>query len=78
MEETLEAAADSLAATSGLTDNQKQFYQTAKDFADKEMLPHAEKWDDKEIFPVDVLKELAKLGFGAVYVRDDVGGTGLR
>ena len=40
-----------------------------------EMLPHAEAWDRDETFPVDVMRQAAEMGFGGVYVRDDVGGT---
>src|SRR4051794_18374770 len=41
------------------------------------MLPYAEKWDSEKIFPRDTLRKAAALGFGGVYVRDDVGGSGL-
>ena len=41
------------------------------------MLPFAEKWDSEKIFPKDTLRKAAALGFGGVYVRDDVGGSGL-
>jgi len=41
------------------------------------VLPHAHEWDEKEIFPVDVLKKLAELGFAAIYVKDEFGGTGV-
>lgn len=37
----------------------------------------AAKWDAEEIFPVDTLKQAAALGFGAVFVRGDVGGSAL-
>ena len=36
----------------------------ALDFAMAEMAPHAMKWD--EIFPTEVLRELAQLGFAGV------------
>ena len=39
-------------------------------FAEKEMLPHMAEWDEKEIFPVDTLRQLAELGFGAIYASD--------
>jgi alkylation response protein AidB-like acyl-CoA dehydrogenase len=32
-------------------------------------------WDEKELFPVDVLREAAGLGFAGIYVRADVGGS---
>jgi alkylation response protein AidB-like acyl-CoA dehydrogenase len=35
----------------------------AHDFAREQMLPHAAKWDEQKIFPVEVMKEAAKLGF---------------
>ncbi len=38
----------------GLTDDLKEFQQSAREFADKEMLPYAAKWDEEEIFPVQV------------------------
>ena len=53
------------------------FQDMAKQFALNEMYPHAAQWDQEQIFPVDTLREAASLGFGAVYCRDDVGGTGL-
>ena len=31
----------------------------------------------QEIFPVDVLRKAAQLGFGAVYCSEEHGGTGL-
>lgn len=41
------------------------------------MLPHAEKWDEEEIFPVETLRKLAELGFAGIYIKDDIGGSGL-
>eukprot|EP00808_Paulinella_micropora_P002242 g59489.t1 len=61
----------------GLTDDQLAFQELALDFAKKELKDHAEKWDAEKIFPQDVIRKAAELGFGAVYVRDDIGGTGL-
>ena len=56
---------------------QVSYQEMARSFADNELLPHAEKWDQEHIFPKDTLRAAAELGFGGVYVRDDVGGTGL-
>jgi alkylation response protein AidB-like acyl-CoA dehydrogenase len=30
------------------------------------MLPHAEKWDEEEIFPEETLRKLAELGFAGI------------
>ncbi len=66
-----------LAATVGLTEEQLEYQSVASNFGKTEMLPHAERWDSEKIFPKDVLRKAAALGFGGVYVRDDVGGSGL-
>src|SRR5215468_6722757 len=60
-----------------LSEDQRAFQQTARDFAHSEMMPHARAWDEDEIFPADTLRKAAALGFGGIYVRDDVGGSAL-
>ena len=60
-----------------LSEEQRAFQHTARDFARSEMMPHARAWDEGEIFPVEALRKAAALGFGGIYVRDDVGGSGL-
>jgi hypothetical protein len=46
-----------------LTEEQLGMQALAHDFAREQMLPHAAKWDEQKIFPVDVMREAAKLGF---------------
>lgn len=60
-----------------LTEDQRAFQTLAADFARDEMEPHAAEWDANSIFPVDTLRKAAELGFGGIYVRDDVGGSAL-
>ncbi|HEY7298253.1 MAG TPA: acyl-CoA dehydrogenase family protein [Xanthobacteraceae bacterium] len=60
-----------------LSEEQRAFQAMARDFARVEMMPFARGWDEKEIFPVDTLRRAAAIGFGAIYVRNDVGGSGL-
>ena len=60
-----------------LSEEQQAFQETARDFARTEMMPHARAWDEGETFPVDTLRQAAKLGFGGIYVRDDAGGSAL-
>ena len=64
-------------ATLGLSDDQLAYQQTALDFATTELAPYAAEWDATSHFPVPTLRKAAQLGFAAVYVRDDVGGSGL-
>ena len=40
-------------------------------------MPHAREWDESEIFPVEALRKAAALGFGGIYVAEDVGGSAL-
>ncbi len=60
-----------------LTDDQRAFATTAETFAAEHLAPHAAEWDQQAIFPVDTMRAAAELGFAAIYVRDDVGGSGL-
>src|SRR5262245_34245104 len=60
-----------------LSDEQRAFQDSARAFARDAMMPHAAKWDEGSIFPVETLRQAAALGFGGIYVRDDVGGSAL-
>ena len=60
-----------------LTEEQRAFQETARAFARDEMMPHAREWDEGEVFPVDCMRDAAVLGFGGLYVREDVGGSAL-
>ncbi|DBA74997.1 hypothetical protein WJX77_001642 [Trebouxia sp. C0004] len=63
--------------TFGLTSDQQDFKVIADDFARKELLPFAARWDVEKHFPVDKLRAAAELGFGGILVSDDVGGSAL-
>ena len=60
-----------------LNEDQRAFRDVAAAFAEAEMAPHAADWDRNGTFPRDVLKKCAELGFAGLYVREDVGGSGL-
>src|SRR6187399_504565 len=60
-----------------LSEEQRAFQVTARTFARDEMMPNARTWDEGEIFPVEALRKAAALGFGGIYVKEDVGGSGL-
>ena len=60
-----------------LNEDQLAVRDMARDFAAEKIAPHAIRWDEEKHFPVDVMREAAKLGIGGVYIRDDVGGSGL-
>ena len=60
-----------------LPEDQAAVAQMARQFADEEIAPHALAWDRDCHFPVPTFREAAALGMGAIYVREDVGGSGL-
>ncbi|HZB92463.1 MAG TPA: isobutyryl-CoA dehydrogenase [Stellaceae bacterium] len=60
-----------------LTEEQRAIQETARDFAEREFRPHAARWDEECIFPVEALRAAAALGFAGIYVREDVGGSAL-
>ena len=60
-----------------LNDDQQSVKEMAKNFAEAELMPFASEWDQKEIFPIHVLKKSAELGLAAIYVNEKYGGTGL-
>jgi alkylation response protein AidB-like acyl-CoA dehydrogenase len=60
-----------------LTEDQRAFQATARQFAREQMAPQAREWDENETFPITELRKAAALGFGGIYVKDDVGGSAL-
>jgi alkylation response protein AidB-like acyl-CoA dehydrogenase len=60
-----------------LSEEPRAFQAVARNFARAEMMPFAREWDEHEIFPVETLRKAAALGFGGIYVKDDVGGSAL-
>src|SRR3954447_17476639 len=60
-----------------LSEEQRAIQGTAREFARVEMMPQAREWDENSTFPVETLRKAAGLGFGGIYVKDDVGGSAL-
>jgi hypothetical protein len=59
-----------------LNEDQKLIAETARAFAMEKLRPNAARWEEEGL-DRSVLKELAGLGFAGIYVREDVGGSGL-
>jgi alkylation response protein AidB-like acyl-CoA dehydrogenase len=60
-----------------LTEDQRAIEDAARAFAAAELAPHSARWDEEKHFPVEVLRQAAALGFGGLYVQEDVGGSAL-
>ena len=59
-----------------LTDTQKQLRDTAREFADKILIPNADRFDRLEEFPEENLAKLADLGFMGILIPEKYGGGG--
>lgn len=60
-----------------LTEDQIAIRDMAQGFATETLAPHAVRWDEEKHFPVEEMRQAAALGMGGIYIRDDVGGSGL-
>jgi len=60
-----------------LSGEQLAIRDMAAAFAAETLAPNAVRWDEEKHFPVAEMREAAALGMAGVYIRDDVGGSGL-
>lgn len=60
-----------------LTEDQLAIQEMAQKFTADAITPHAAEWDEKHIFPREVIKQSADLGFGGIYISEESGGIGL-
>ena len=58
-------------------EEQRAIRDMARDFARAELAPHAVEWDARSHFPVATLRAAAALGLAGIYVREELGGSGL-
>lgn len=66
-----------VAAQFELNDDQRAIQEMTAGFAADRVAPFALEWDRQRHFPSETIRETGALGFGGIYVRDDVGGSGL-
>lgn len=59
------------------TELTEQVAQTARDFAQQYIFPHVMEWDESQEFPINVFKEMGKLGLMGVLVPEQYSGAGL-
>ncbi len=50
---------------------------TARDFAEKEIMPYADKWDSEHYFPREVVNKMGELGFFGTLVPEEYGGNNM-
>ena len=59
------------------SEQQLMIQQMVEDFANKEIQPNINKWDEQQIFPIDLFKKAGDLGLMGVLVPEKYGGAGL-
>ena len=60
-----------------LTEDQRAFADTARQFALAELAPHAAHWDAEGIFPKEAIAKAGELGFCGLYAPEAAGGLAL-
>lgn len=60
-----------------LTETQRAIQETVRVFAQKEIIPKAAEYDQREEFPSEIIRGLADLGFMGILVPERYGGAGM-
>ena len=60
-----------------LSEEQRAFADTAREFAQAELAPHAARWDAEAHFPREAIAKAGELGFCGLYAPESAGGLAL-
>ena len=60
-----------------LSEDDLMMQEAAVELATKRIYPNAEKWDEEEALPQDILDEMAELGYFGMMLPEEYGGLGL-
>lgn len=60
-----------------LSEDQRAFAATARQFAQTELAPYAAEWDHEAIFPREAIAKAGELGFCGLYTPENAGGLAL-
>ena len=58
-----------------LSDEQQQLRKSVREFAEREILPHVMEWDEAAKFPLEIVKELGRLGLMGIIFPAEYGGA---
>ncbi|HKE21238.1 MAG TPA: acyl-CoA dehydrogenase family protein [Bryobacteraceae bacterium] len=59
------------------TPEQQQLRRAVREFAEAEIAPHVMEWDEGQVFPLEVIKKLGRLGYMGAIFPEEFGGAGL-
>lgn len=60
-----------------LSDEILAMKEAGRDFAEKEIIPNADKWDEEHYFPVEVIQKMAELGYFGCPIPEEYGGSNI-
>ena len=61
-----------------MTDEQQAIIEMVRQFADNEIIPHAEEYDAEDKFPEPIVEQMKELGLFGVTIPEEYGGHGAR
>jgi alkylation response protein AidB-like acyl-CoA dehydrogenase len=59
------------------TPEQQQLRKAVREFAEAEIAPHVMEWDEGQVFPLEVVRKLGRLGYMGAIFPEEYGGAGL-
>ena len=65
-----------LAQTPGLTDVQRSILETVREFADKEIIPHAQRLEHADEYPAEIVDGMREMGLFGLTIDEEYGGLG--
>jgi alkylation response protein AidB-like acyl-CoA dehydrogenase len=60
-----------------LTDEQEAIRDAVREFAQKEIAPHADQWDEEHSFPREIFRPMAEMGLAGLLAPEEYGGSQL-
>jgi alkylation response protein AidB-like acyl-CoA dehydrogenase len=60
-----------------LTDDQEQLRKEIRDFAAREIAPHVSEWDEHSTYPLEVVKQMGRMGLMGIIFPAEYGGSGM-
>lgn len=60
-----------------LTDEQEQVRRAVREFAEAEIRPHVQEWDERQHFPKELFPKMGELGLTGVIFPEEFGGAGM-
>jgi alkylation response protein AidB-like acyl-CoA dehydrogenase len=65
-----------LAQTPGLTEVQRSILETVREFANKEIIPHAQRLEHADEYPADIIDGMREMGLFGLTIDEEYGGLG--